>query len=121
MTTLKRRIRNEVDLHDPNVVKVVVDAAGFALYFSRALIPHPRRLEHHAAYEHIGLYAYRKSFLLELARLPPTLLERTEGLEQLRVLESGRRILVVETEDHLGLSVDTPEDLDKAERFLANL
>ncbi len=121
MSTLKRRIRNEGDLRDPNVVKVVSDAAGFALYFSRALIPYPRRPERHAAFEHIGLYAYRKEFLLELAGLSPTLLEQSEGLEQLRVLENGRRIRVVETEDHLGLSVDTPADLAKAERFLASL
>ncbi len=119
MSTLKRRIEDEGLLNDPNVVKVVADAAGYALYFSRALIPHPRRPEGHAAYEHIGLYAYRKAFLLELAGMQPTLLERTEGLEQLRVLENGRRIRVIETVDHLGLSVDTPEELAKAERYLA--
>ena len=114
MSTLARRITEEEPLRDPNVVKVVFDHNGSALYFSRALIPHPRRPDEHQAYEHIGLYAYRKSFLLEYAKMPPTALERTEALEQLRALENGRRIRVVVTEDHLGLSVDTPEDLERA-------
>ncbi len=114
MSTLARRIENEADLTDPNVVKVVFDHHGSALYFSRSLIPFPRREEEHRAYEHIGLYAYRKTFLLEYAKMPPTPLERTEALEQLRALENGRRIRVVVTEDHLGLSVDTPEDLERA-------
>jgi 3-deoxy-manno-octulosonate cytidylyltransferase (CMP-KDO synthetase) len=72
------------------------------------------------AYEHIGLYAYSKSFLNDYSRLEPTPLEQAEGLEQLRVIEHGKRIRVVETTDHLGLSVDTPEDLSRAELFLAN-
>jgi 3-deoxy-manno-octulosonate cytidylyltransferase (CMP-KDO synthetase) len=71
------------------------------------------------AFEHIGLYAYTKAFLAEYSRMPPVRLEQIEGLEQLRVLANGRRIRVVETRDHLGLSVDTPEDLARAEKFLA--
>lgn len=117
MSTPARRITDEEALHDPNVVKVVFDRFGTALYFSRSLIPFPRRADEHAAYEHIGLYAYRKTFLLEYAKMPPTALERTEALEQLRALENGRRIRVVVTEDHLGLSVDTPEDLERARRM----
>ena len=121
MTTLMRPIENDRDANDPNVVKVVVDRAGFALYFSRSLIPFARNQPvGPRAYEHIGLYAYSKSFLNDYSRLEPTPLEQAEGLEQLRVIEHGKRIRVVETADHLGLSVDTPEDLSRAESFLAN-
>lgn len=120
MSTLRRPIDNDRDLNDPNVVKVVVDASGYALYFSRSLIPYPRNAPSGPhAFEHIGLYAYTKAFLAEYSRMPPARLEQTEGLEQLRVLENGRRIRVVETHDHLGLSVDTPVDLARAEEFLA--
>ena len=119
MSTLMRPIDNDRDRQDPNVVKVVVDQAGFALYFSRSLIPFPRNASDRPAFEHIGLYAYTKAFLAEYSRMPPARLEQVEGLEQLRVLENGRRIRVVETHDHLGLSVDTPEDLARAEQFLA--
>jgi len=119
MTTLMRPIPDEESFQDPNVVKVVVDQLGYALYFSRAPIPYPRRRERFQAFEHIGLYAYRKEFLLLLARLPPTALEYGEALEQLRVLEHGYRILAVETGHHVGLSIDTPADLQRAEEFLA--
>jgi 3-deoxy-manno-octulosonate cytidylyltransferase (CMP-KDO synthetase) len=120
MSTLMRPIDNDRDLKDPNVVKVVVDRTGYALYFSRSLVPYPRNPPSgSAAFEHIGLYAYTKAFLTEYSRMPPARLEQIEGLEQLRVLENGRRIRVVETHDHLGLSVDTPQDLARAEQFLA--
>ena len=120
MSTLMRPIDNDRDLQDPNVVKVVADQAGFALYFSRSLIPFPRNAASDPpAFEHIGLYAYTKAFLTEYSRMPPARLEQIEGLEQLRVLENGRRIRVIETHDHLGLSVDTPEDLARADEFLA--
>jgi 3-deoxy-manno-octulosonate cytidylyltransferase (CMP-KDO synthetase) len=118
MSTLARRIENDESLHDPNVVKVVFDRRGHALYFSRSLIPYPRRGEAPAAYEHIGLYGFRRDFLLAYAKLEPTPLERTEALEQLRALENGHGIRVVVTEDHLGLSVDTAADLARAEAFL---
>ncbi len=119
MATLKCEILNKDALHDPNVVKVVTDASGFALYFSRSLIPYPQHGEHHHAYEHIGIYVYRKDFLLRYAQMTSTLLEKTEALEQLRVLESGHRIKVVETkQNYIPLSVDTQEDLEKA-RVLA--
>lgn len=115
MATLKYEILNKDALHDPNVVKVVTDASGFALYFSRSLIPYPQHEEHHHAYEHIGIYVYRKDFLLRYAQMTSTLLEKTEALEQLRVLESGHRIKVVETkQNYIPLSVDTQEDLEKA-------
>ena len=120
MTTLCRRIDDPALLSDPNAVKVVRDGAGYALYFSRSLIPHPRNPEEHVAWEHIGLYAYRREFLLEISRMEPTPLERTEALEQLRVLENGRKILVTPTADHIGLSVDTPADLAKARQLAAS-
>ena len=120
MTTLARRIEDGESLENPNVVKVVFGRSGDALYFSRSLIPHPRRAEPHAAYEHIGLYGFRRDFLVAYARLEPTPLEHTEALEQLRALENGHSIRVVVTTDHLGLSVDTPADLDRANDFLAS-
>jgi len=135
MATLRTPIRREEDYASPHVVKVVVDANGNALYFSRAPIPFRRDLppkggshgdlrsgSHgdlrsggHVAYKHLGLYAYRRDFLLRLAALPQTALERAESLEQLRALEHGHRIRAVETQyDSIG--VDTPEDLDEVRR-----
>jgi len=119
MTTLYRRILNPAELSDPNVVKVVLDRGGFALYFSRAPIPHARdpRGGWPPLYRHIGLYAYRRSALLVLASLEPTPLERAEALEQLRALEHGIRVKAVETAyDSIG--VDTPEDLEQVRRLL---
>jgi 3-deoxy-manno-octulosonate cytidylyltransferase (CMP-KDO synthetase) len=94
---------------DPNVVKVVCAPDGRALYFSRSLIPHPRDTALPRYLLHVGLYAYRRTFLLEFANLPQTPLETTEQLEQLRALEHGSRIQVVET-DYQALGVDTPQD-----------
>jgi 3-deoxy-manno-octulosonate cytidylyltransferase (CMP-KDO synthetase) len=115
MCTSMHEITDQEDYANPNVVKVVVDRAGNALYFSRSLIPYPRRTEGHRAFEHIGMYAYRTQFLLKFASLPQTPLEKAESLEQLRVLESGYRLRVVETrQDYIPLSVDTPDDLERA-------
>lgn len=121
MSTLRRQIEDPADLDNPNVVKVVVDRDGFALYFSRAAIPFVRRDQPSAvAWRHVGLYVYRRDTLLRLASLTPTPLERSEALEQLRALEHGIRILAVETRfDTIG--VDTPADLDKARRLAATL
>jgi 3-deoxy-manno-octulosonate cytidylyltransferase (CMP-KDO synthetase) len=115
MTTLFRRIHDPAELTNPNVVKVVVDRGGYALYFSRAPIPHVRdpRGGWPPMYRHIGLYAYRRSALLVLASLEPTPLERAESLEQLRALEHRIRIHTVETRDD-SIGVDTPEDLERA-------
>ncbi len=113
VSTLMRAIDEESELTDPNVVKVVVDRRGYALYFSRAPIPYfrdggtDRRVP---AFKHLGLYAYRKPFLLRLTSLRPTPLERAEKLEQLRVLEHGYRIKVLET-PHRSIGIDVPEDL----------
>lgn len=122
MATLMHPISKPEDLQDPGVVKVVVDRAGLALYFSRSLIPCPHKDVPHAVYEHVGLYVYRREFLLEVAGLEPTLLEQVESLEQLRWLEHGHRIRVVETQcadnEFSGFSVDTAEDLTRAEAML---
>jgi len=122
MGTLMHRITREEDLHDPAVVKVVTDRLGFALYFSRSTIPYPRNPPAGAWYEHVGLYVYRREFLLRLAELPPTPLELAESLEQLRVLEHGHRMRVVQTRcldnAFCGLSIDTPADLARAEVML---
>ncbi len=120
MSTLKMLIPPEA-YSDPSVVKVVTDEKGFALYFSRSLLPFPRISEGLKVYEHIGLYVYRKDFLFEFARMPQTYLERIESLEQLRVMEKGYKILVVETKcpdaNLRGFMVDTPADLIKAEEL----
>jgi 3-deoxy-manno-octulosonate cytidylyltransferase (CMP-KDO synthetase) len=116
MATIKSAIREPAAMHNPNVVKVVTDADGYALYFSRSPLPFWRDGEAPAVvgYKHIGLYAYRRDFLLQLTKLAPTPLERAEKLEQLRVLESGFRIRVAETTESVGVEVDTPEDLARA-------
>ena len=114
MGTLKKRIEREPEIADPNVVKVVTDAAGDAIYFSRSPIPYVRESAGEAAvyYKHVGLYVYRRDFLLEYSGLPAGPLERAERLEQLRAIENGFKIRVVETE-YESLGVDTPEDWER--------
>lgn len=121
LVTLKKEVFTEAEFADPGVVKVVTDAAGWAFYFSRSLIPFPRtRTPQFHVYEHVGLYAYTRECLLRLAQLPVSTLEEIEGLEQLRALENGIRILVVETRCKTeAVSVDTPEDLEKVRSLLA--
>jgi len=116
MATLATPIRTRQALEDPACVKVVLDENGRALYFSRSVIPFPREwddslltAEPPLFYQHIGLYAYRREFLLRLAQMPPSPLEKTERLEQLRVLESGQQILVGRI-DEPSIGIDTPED-----------
>jgi 3-deoxy-manno-octulosonate cytidylyltransferase (CMP-KDO synthetase) len=117
MSTLRRRIDDPKELHDPNVTKLVVDRDGFALYFSRASIPYRRSASPQAtAWRHVGLYVYRRECLLFLARLAPTALEQSEALEQLRALEHGIRIKAVETQ-HDSIGVDTPDDLERVRRL----
>jgi 3-deoxy-manno-octulosonate cytidylyltransferase (CMP-KDO synthetase) len=122
MTTLCRRLTDAEDFHNPNVVKAVVGQDGFALTFSRAPVPFDRASGGRAvpaqACKHIGLYAYRRRTVLRLAALPPTALEETEMLEQLRALEHGIRIKVVHTElDSIG--VDTDADVARVRALLA--
>ena len=124
MSTLKSRILRPEDIHDPNKVKVVVDENNFALYFSRALIPFPRdQKENIEAYEHLGLYVYRRDFLLQYSQWPQSHLEKIEMLEQLRVMERGYKIKVIEVSHKLseisGFCVDTREDLAALEKMMA--
>jgi 3-deoxy-manno-octulosonate cytidylyltransferase (CMP-KDO synthetase) len=114
MASLMAKVTDLASAADPHIVKVVTDEAGNALYFSRS--PLPYRPEDFF-YQHIGIYAYRRNFLLALARLAPTRLERQEKLEQLRVLERGHSIKMIEIERPT-LSVDTPQDIIKVEQFL---
>lgn len=114
MATLKKRIEIASEIDNPNVVKVVSDLAGNAVYFSRCPIPYFRGGSHGGIvhYKHIGLYVYRREFLLAYSGLPVGPLEQAERLEQLRAIENGHRIRVVETE-YESLGVDTPEDLER--------
>jgi 3-deoxy-manno-octulosonate cytidylyltransferase (CMP-KDO synthetase) len=117
MSTLRRRIDDPADVSSPHVVKVVVDLAGNALYFSRSPVPCLRHGEG-PVFKHVGIYAYRRPCVRELAALPQTPLEIAESLEQLRALEHGFRIRAVETQyDSIG--VDSPEDLERVRRHLA--
>ncbi|MFQ5916205.1 MAG: 3-deoxy-manno-octulosonate cytidylyltransferase [Candidatus Binatia bacterium] len=124
MGTARTPILHQEELFNPNVVKVVTDTQGFALYFSRAPIPYLRgqnglNREHKKiwGHRHLGVYVYRNDFLLRLSRLRPVALERAEGLEQLRPLAHGYRIRVIDV-DEPSVEVDTPEDLKRAEMYL---
>jgi 3-deoxy-manno-octulosonate cytidylyltransferase (CMP-KDO synthetase) len=118
LASLMREIKDETEISNPNNVKVVVDQNGFALYFSRSVIPYPRDREVGVRYlQHIGIYAFRKQALLDFYNLPMKSLEASEKLEQLRYLEFGKRIKMVETH-HIGIGIDTPEDLEKARKML---
>lgn len=126
ISTLVKEIKSKEELIDPNVVKVVFDSEGFAIYFSRSPIPYHRdrwkdlqsiTLEKEI-YKHIGIYGYRRDVLLRVSGLPQSRLERIEKLEQLRAIENGMRIKVKETLfDTIG--IDTPEDLERAKRWLS--
>jgi 3-deoxy-manno-octulosonate cytidylyltransferase (CMP-KDO synthetase) len=118
MVTLKKRIEDPHEIDDPNVVKVVTDRFQNAIYFSRSTIPYPRdrAREGTAHYKHIGLYVYRRDFLLKYSSLPVGPLEKAERLEQLRALENGHSIRVVET-DYESVGVDTPADLEKVTKL----
>ena len=124
MSTAKRRITSVEDIASPHCVKVVCDARGHALYFSRAPIPHIREdadrgPDQSPYWQHIGLYAFRREFLLRYARLTPTPLEKLEKLEQLRALENGHSIAVVETQ-YQCIGVDTPDDLARVSNLISN-
>ena len=117
MGTLKKQIVATGELLNPNVVKVVTNLAGNAIYFSRSRIPFARDGESAVHFKHIGLYVYRREFLLRYPSLPVGPLEKLEKLEQLRALENGHAIRVVET-DYESIGVDTPEDLERVRRLL---
>ncbi len=111
MATVKTEITDPEEQKNPNNVKVVTDRNGYALYFSRSLMPFPRH-EGTPVYKHIGIYAYKRDFLLQYAEMAETPLEHAESLEQLRALENGYRIRVIET-PYRFVGVDTAEDLEK--------
>jgi 3-deoxy-manno-octulosonate cytidylyltransferase (CMP-KDO synthetase) len=117
--TLIYKIQKEEEIYHPNAVKVVFDKDNFALYFSRATIPYDRDGKDEIPYyKHHGIYAYRKSFLVTFTALEQGCLERIEALEQLRALEHGYKIKVVETL-HDSVEVDTPEELERVKRIIA--
>ena len=116
MSTACHAIQDAGSFANPNVVKVVLDDKGFALYFSRAGIPYPSEGEP-AAYRHIGIYAYRASFLYRYSSLPVSPLETTEALEQLRALWHGFRIVVAIGKGEVAPGVDTPQDLEAARKM----
>ena len=122
MASLMTRFKPSDDPNSPNVVKVVTDQDGFALYFSRAPIPHDRGSasggDATRCWKHLGLYGYQRHFLLQFPSLEPTPLERLEQLEQLRALEHGYRIKLLETA-HDSIGVDTPDDLARVEQLMA--
>jgi 3-deoxy-manno-octulosonate cytidylyltransferase (CMP-KDO synthetase) len=126
MSTAATRIKNPAELDNPNVVKVVVNAAGGALYFSRRTIPYlreaasrplPEQLAAFAFLKHLGIYGYRRDTLLRLVKFPVSPLEAAEKLEQLRALENGIGIAVVQV-NYDSVGVDAPEDVEWVERFL---
>ncbi|MFT4831047.1 MAG: 3-deoxy-manno-octulosonate cytidylyltransferase (CMP-KDO synthetase) [Psychroserpens sp.] len=114
LASLMTKITDWEEISNPNTVKVIVDRNNFALYFSRSPIPYPRAKEVNAPYyKHKGIYAFRKSALMDFQRLPMLTLEATEKIEAIRYLEYGKKIKMVET--HVtGIEIDTPEDLERA-------
>ena len=117
VSTACHAIHDAASLANPNVVKVVFDAEGYALYFSRAQIPHPRE-PGATCYRHAGIYGYRVSFLKKYSRLKASPLEKAEALEQLRVLWHGHRIAVAVSETEIPPGVDTPQDLEAVRRII---
>jgi 3-deoxy-manno-octulosonate cytidylyltransferase (CMP-KDO synthetase) len=117
LVSLCRHITNKDDIENSNNVKVVLDQNNFALYFSRSVIPYPREENVGVRYlQHIGVYAFRKAALMDFYSLPMKSLEASEKLEQLRYLEYGKRIKMIET-NHIGIGIDTVEDLEKARKM----
>ncbi|UUV18848.1 3-deoxy-manno-octulosonate cytidylyltransferase [Fusobacteria bacterium ZRK30] len=117
MSTLKTKINNREEIENPNCVKVITDLNNDAIYFSRLPLPYEREETDIDFYKHIGIYGYRKEFLLNYVTMKPTKLELSESLEQLRVIENGYKIKVLETNENL-VGVDTIEDLEKVREIL---
>jgi 3-deoxy-manno-octulosonate cytidylyltransferase (CMP-KDO synthetase) len=118
LASLKIQLKESEEIQNPNNVKVVTDNNGFALYFSRSVIPFHRELSYDVNYyKHIGVYAFRKEALIKFSSLEMTPMEISEKLEQLRYLENGMKIKMVET-DFVGIGIDTPEDLEKAKLLI---
>ena len=120
LASLKIKLTEKEEIENPNNVKVITDQNGFALYFSRSVIPFPRETSVNAEYfKHIGVYAFRKNALLNFAKLAMTPLEIAEKIECIRYLEYGMKIKMIET-DFVGVGIDVPEDLEKARQILKN-
>ena len=118
LASLKIQLKESEEIQNPNNVKVITDNQGFALYFSRSVIPFHRDLAYNVNYyKHIGVYAFRKEALIKFSSLEMTPMEISEKLEQLRYLENGMKIKMVET-DFVGIGIDTPEDLEKAKSLI---
>lgn len=121
LATLAQEIFEDDEINNPNSVKAIWDKDNFALYFSRSPIPYPRETNFRARYfQHIGIYAFRKEALLNFTRLPMLQNEKAEKLEQLRYLEYGMKIKILET-GYMGMGIDTEEDLKKANEYLLEL
>ncbi|MDX9791000.1 MAG: 3-deoxy-manno-octulosonate cytidylyltransferase, partial [Candidatus Kapabacteria bacterium] len=118
VATLMLKLIDKTQIDDPNYVKIVSDLKGFALYFSRSVIPYNRDSDANPDYyEHIGVYAFRKEALINFSRLSPTPLELSEKVEPIRFLEHGFRIKVIET-NYMGIEIDTEEDLIRANNYI---
>ena len=120
MATVAVELTEDAEIKNPNNVKVVIDKNNNALYFSRSPIPYPRNFGKSKVYKHIGIYAYRRKFLLNFAQMTPTPLEETESLEQLRALENGYKIRVIKSNCKF-IGVDTEEDLKLVNEIWATL
>lgn len=117
MSTLKYKLDNWEDISNPNYVKVITDKNDNAIYFSRSPIPFPRTKNNDIYFKHIGIYGYKREFVIEYAKMEATPLELSESLEQLRALENGYKIKVIETPHHI-IGVDTQEELEKVIDFI---
>lgn len=117
MSTLKYKLTDMVEIENPNAVKVVTDKNDFAIYFSRSVIPYPRNLNMDNYYKHVGIYGYKRDFVMEYAKMASTPLELSESLEQLRVLENGYKIKVLETPYKI-IGVDTQEELERVREYI---
>lgn len=117
MSTLKYKLNTMEDIENPNYVKVITDKNGYALYFSRSVIPYPRELDLNNYYKHIGIYGYKKEFVERYSQMKQTPLEKSESLEQLRALENGYKIKVIETPYKI-LGVDTQDELEKVIEYV---
>lgn len=117
MATLKHKMNTYEEVENPNNVKVITDHKDYAIYFSRSPIPYPRTLDMNNYYKHVGIYGYKRDFVIEYSKMEPTSLEVSESLEQLRVLENGYKIKVLET-PHKVIGVDTSDDLEKVKNII---
>ncbi|MCJ8342259.1 MAG: 3-deoxy-manno-octulosonate cytidylyltransferase [Cetobacterium sp.] len=117
MGTLKHKLTNWEEINNPNTVKVITDKNDYGIYFSRSPIPYPRHENMNLYYKHIGIYGYKREFVLEYVKMDSTPLENSESLEQLRVLENGYKIKVLETDKKI-IGVDTEEELNKVRNYI---